>query len=403
MVHEVPALVVGAGLNGLGVARSLHAAGVPVWIADIDATQPGMHSRCAKPLVLTGRQPLHLELEALVRGQAADHRPVLLLTQEHAVKALADHQDQLDRSYRFILPTPQILHALMHKPTFDQWARESGLRVPASYRVCSAVDVDEVLAAQPMPIVIKPSAHVSEFESQFRKAYRVETREEARKLLLEMLAVWPDLIVQEWVPGSDSDIYFCLQQLSETGQVEASFVGRKIRAWPPGTGGTASCAPAPVDDASILAERTTAFFSQRAVRGLAGMEYKRHKASGEYIAIEPTIGRTDYQEEIATLNGVNLPYACYLSAMGLHFSQSQEATPHKAFVWRDREADLLSLSRADQTARSWPAQGLAVKDALWRWADPGPWLARRRQRAWRKLKGMATHQPGLRDRKSHDA
>lgn len=380
--HDVPVLVVGGGLNGLGVARSLHAEGVPVWIADTDATQPGMHSRCARPFLLTGKKPLLLELEELLRGHATGLRPVLLLTQEQAVKSLASELKQLDRSFRFLLPAPEVLHALMHKPTFDAWARENGLSVPASHQIRSSRDVDEVFASQPMPVVIKPAAHVAAFEAQFRKAYRVDHRDEARKLLVDMLTVLPDLIVQEWIPGSDSDIYFCLQQISESGHVEASFVGRKVRAWPPGTGGTASCAPA--TNVSILTERTAAFFSRSGVRGLAGMEYKRHSVTGEYIAIEPTVGRTDYQEEVATLNGINLPYAYYLSVMNSSVPHHLHASFGRDVVWRDRDADELSMKRPEQTVHSWPAQ-VAVKDALWRWSDPGPWLASRCQRAWRKV------------------
>ncbi len=64
---------------------------------------------------------------------------------------------------------------------------------------------------------------------------------------------------------------------------------------------------------------TTQFFQAAGVIGMASMEYKRDTRSGEFRMVEPTIGRTDYQEEVATLNGVNLPHAAWCSELGLPF------------------------------------------------------------------------------------
>ena len=46
------------------------------------------------------------------------------------------------------------------------------------------------------------------------------------------------------------------------------------------------------------------------------MEYKRDRRDEKFYMVEPTVGRTDYQEEIATLNGVNIPAAAYLREIG---------------------------------------------------------------------------------------
>jgi len=37
---DTPAVVLGAGVNGLGVTRSLARAGVPVWLLDTDGQRP---------------------------------------------------------------------------------------------------------------------------------------------------------------------------------------------------------------------------------------------------------------------------------------------------------------------------------------------------------------------------
>src|SRR6185312_13830169 len=112
------------------------------------------------------------------------------------------------------------------------------------------------------------------YSRQFKKAYRVESAAEAGDLVRSILAVMPDVVVQEWIAGPDSNIYFCLQYLDRKSQMVASFTGRKIRSWPPGVGGTASCTAAPEAHAE-LSQLTARFFRDADVVGMAGMEYKR--------------------------------------------------------------------------------------------------------------------------------
>src|SRR5699024_2674480 len=114
----------------------------------------------------------------------------------------------------------------------------------------------------------------ADYAAAFRKAYRCESVGEALGLVRCILPVLPDIVIQEWIEGKDSDIYFCLQYITAAGETAASFVGRKIRSWPPHVGGTASCAPASSAETRILTERTTEFFQHAGVRGMAGMEYK---------------------------------------------------------------------------------------------------------------------------------
>jgi predicted ATP-grasp superfamily ATP-dependent carboligase len=379
----VPALVLGSGLNGLGVARSLGAAGVPVYLGDADMRNAELRTRYAQALELSALQGDELlqDLIAVAKTRFVGQRPVLVLTQEQTVRTVARALDTLRPLFRFILPSGELLTSLMHKEGFDRLAEQKGLRVPRTVHVREAADIEAALALT-VPLVIKPALHSPEYGGLFRKAYRVGAQAEARDLLERILPVLADVVVQEWIPGNDSDIYFCLQQISAEGKAEASFVGRKIRSWPPDVGGTASCISAE-ENANELIGITEGFFARVGMCGLASMEYKRHAVTGEFVAIEPTVGRTDYQEEVATLNGVNLPYAYYRSAIGEPCEAAASADV-RSIIWRDRSADEQSSLHPDQTIHDWPSDHGAIRDALWRAADPGPWLTMQWQRGLRK-------------------
>ena len=380
MSFDVPALVLGAGVNGLGVARSLARAGVPVWLLDSDDRRPEMYTRAAKPLkidVLHG-ETLIEELLRLSAERFSAQRPVLLLTQEESVKTLSQHRERLTQRYRFSLPAQDVVDALQHKHGFQRLAERFHAPIPPLVHVKSPADLP-ALEGLRYPVVIKPGERHAEYSRQFKKAYRVENFADAIDLVRRILPVMADVVVQEWTEGPDSSIYFCLQYLDAHGQVTASFTGRKIRSWPPQVGGTASCMPAP-EAHEELSELTARFFQDVGAIGMAGMEYKRDARTGEFRMVEPTIGRTDYQAEVATLNGVNLPYVAYCDELGTPPPASMQTA--RLLAWRVRSEDIQSAAAQGQRVKQGFDDVDGVRDALWRWSDPLPNLMQN----WRRIR-----------------
>ncbi len=176
MAADTPAVVLGAGANGLGVARSLARARVPVWLLDSDARRPEMHTRAAKPVAV---RALHGEalVEDLVRlgtTQFSGMRPVLLLTQEESVKTVSHHRDRLSALYRFSLPTMDMVDTLLHKEGFQRLAEQLGSPIPPLVHVRTLADLP-ALEKLRYPVVIKPGERNAEYGRQFKKAYRVES------------------------------------------------------------------------------------------------------------------------------------------------------------------------------------------------------------------------------------
>lgn len=381
MATDTPAVVLGAGANGLGVARSLAHAGVPVWLLDSDEHRAEMRTRAAKPVKIRALhgEPLVEELLRLAAAQFSGVRPVLLLTQEESVKTISHHRDRLSAFYRFSLPGIDLVDALLHKQGFQQLAEELGSPIPPLVHVRTIADLSAIETLR-YPVVVKPGERSTAYSHQFKKAYRVESATAGAELIRRILPVMADIVVQEWIEGPDANIYFCLQSVDRQGKVVASFTGRKIRSWPPQVGGTASCVAAPEAHEQLTA-LTAKFFQAAGVIGMASMEYKRDSRSGEFRMVEPTVGRTDYQEEVATLNGVNLPHAAWCAELGLPFPAP--TARERPVVWRVRSEDVQSASAQQQTLKQGYPRGGNVADAMWRWNDPMPALVQ----SWRHVSG----------------
>jgi hypothetical protein len=62
------------------------------------------------------------------------------------------------------------------------------------------------------------------------------------------------------------------------------------------------------------------------------LEFKFSRRDNRFVIIEPTVGRTDWQEEIATLCGVNIPLATYWAELGE--PRNQAVAQSREAAWR---------------------------------------------------------------------
>lgn len=373
------AVVVGGGLNALGVVRSLGRQGVRVSVLAKNAGGQAMQSRFALKSIVGGDYA-QLPEQLLALAKVLGGKPVLFLTEEEAVRIVSESRDRLLPSFHFRLGEHGLMLKLTHKDGVQALAEQHGLVIPKAIRLRSDLDLP-LLSQLRFPCVLKPGLKHSGYGARFKKAYIVKSSTEVHNLFSQISPVLADLIVQEWIEGEDDAIYFCLQYVGQSGKAVASFTGRKLRAWPPQVGGTASCIAANEanDELSAMTER---FFGLVGFQGMGSMEYKRDSRDGRFYVVEPTVGRTDYQQEVATLNGNNLPYASYCYECGLPEPNRRASTPT---IWREPTTDRWS----EQTQGPHPAfKQHKVVDAYFRWYDLSPWLALQRRRIkqhWQKV------------------
>ena len=264
------------------------------------------------------------------------------------VLTISEFRTSLDRAYRFSLPSQQSLISLMSKTSFQEFAKSNGFPVPRSITVERAAHLD-ALSKLTFPCIVKPAIKNAEYvDRHLARAYKVATRTHAAAVCRLLLSVVPNVVVQEWVEGPDSEIFFCLQYRTADKTI-SSFTGRKLSIWPPDVGVTVSCTAAP-EVASILQPLTEAFFMTASFVGLGGMEFKRDTRTGQFLMIEPTVGRADLQEEVATLHGINIPLATYCHEAGLQASwPSKKACP--GYLARFLDSREICLSPSHEATR----------------------------------------------------
>ncbi|MCG7495335.1 hypothetical protein MHO82_00490 [Vibrio sp. Of7-15] len=376
MANNTAFVVIGGGLNALGVIRSL-ANSCHVVLATHQVDGPAWRSRYAHKWQTRKTNSIEFIEQLIALGTHNVTKPILLPTEELCVTLLSQHLEELKKYFIVDLIPSQDVERLQSKQGIQELAEQANSPIPRSITIESLSDLASLEQLE-FPCIFKPLKQNPEYGRRFKKGYKVNSLGEISELYKEIHSVNPEMIAQEWINGGDSDIYFYLCFIARSGEEVTSFCGRKLRSWPVGVGGTASCTASP-ERHEELQKLTIEFCEKTGFTGLIGMEYKWDPIKKQFYIIEPTVGRTDFQHEVATLSGVN-----FLQEIGYFFGKCTKPERYsKKVVWRESYADKMALSTGNFIEEG---KGYSYFDALFRISDPMPLISTITKKIGRKLK-----------------
>ena len=146
------AVVLGLGINGLGVVRSLGRAGISVlgtWSAREEA---GRLSRYTRPLRLTAERSSRALDQLLDAMDGAGDRPPLFATCDADAAWINDQQDLLRKHFRFHAVDRELFGRLESKRGIVELLREQGIEFPHTDHFETMQQFEERAAALPMPL-----------------------------------------------------------------------------------------------------------------------------------------------------------------------------------------------------------------------------------------------------------
>jgi len=373
------AVVIGLdSMQGLQAARILASRRVPVIAVSDDPKHPGCRTKVCRHMIFaeTGDDRLISTLEIL--GPRFRHKAVLFPCEDTNVLLVSRHRERLQRWYHIVLPPPEVVEMLMDKISFCTFAQENGLPIPRTYFVDGEATLRQVVGTLKFPCVLKPHDSAAprwEHNTMF-KAFKLSSAEELLSTHHHYKR-WSDcFIVQEWIDGSDANLYSCNCYFGMDANPLVTFIARKLRQWPPETG--VSCLGEECDNDLVLREALRLFGSLN-YRGLGYLEMKRDVQTGKYFIVEPNIGRPTGRSAIAEAGGVELLYTMYCDAIGwsLPDNRRQKYTGTKwIHIRKDLQSSFHYWRRGELTLREWWRSWRGKKAfALWSRKDPAPFLA----------------------------
>jgi D-aspartate ligase len=314
MTETTGALVIGANLNGLSIARSLGRRGVPVWVT----TPPNIRlASCSRYTLRTLPWPNgDFETQCAYLLDLADRyhldQWVLYPTSDEWAALLSKFHTALSRRFRVASPAWDVLRWAYDKRLTYGLAAEQQVDHPSTFYPLNEADLKNIRCN--FPAILKPATHASINRFTADKAWPVANREEllaryrdARELIPPEL-----ILVQELIPGG-GESQFSYAALCRDGQPIASLTARRTRQYPIDFGYSSSFVETlDVPEIVALSRRLLA-----AIRftGIVEVEYKFDARDGRYklLDINPRLWTWS---ALGGRAGVDFPYLLWRMMVG---------------------------------------------------------------------------------------
>lgn len=323
------AVIVGLDANGLAVARSLAQLHVP----SIALAQPGSSTAwdfdaCT---VVPGSE---WSADGLIDDLIAIGKPMpmkapLLITNDQAVRWISEAREELGQYFEIALPHRRTVDMFLNKTRFLKLAMRERWPIPDTWMIAGRDDLLAHHAEYLYPCIMKPQVKSDAFRREApQQSFKIANQ---RELLqnYDLIAQWEkEVVIQEWIEGTDEKIGFCLGYCDRDSIPRAMFSGRKLIQRPVGLGGSAISEPAPPEWSERMIRLTREIWTKVGYCGLGSVEFKLRLNSNKPVIMQPTVGCTDLQSELAALNGMNIPAIAYCDLAG---RPAPEAAPlHEA-------------------------------------------------------------------------
>lgn len=378
MQQSISAVVLDLSATGIGIVRSLHKQGISVNAYDIKGKYEigkTRHATCGIcPNPVSEEQKMVKFLINL--GKEFSRKPVLYAGSDDFVHFISKHRTLLHRYYRFLLPDPSLVEAVLDKKLTYELAVKHNIPCPKVFAIDDDQQLDQISKEVTFPCILKP-VYSSDFRKRvshrlFKKAILVEDASQLRDQYF-LYRPFGELMLQEIIPGDETCIYSVKTFFDEQMNLVGLYMNQKIHQFPPDFGSSAMALS--IRDEEVIQEALS-FLNNLQFKGLAITEFKRDQRDGtlKFIEINARIGLT---QRLSIACGVDVAYLYYLSLTG------QEPTPvtsqREGVKWVYLVRDFISFrqNRRDKqlTFAKWLKSLSGEKvEALFAWDDPMPFI-----------------------------
>jgi D-aspartate ligase len=391
------AVVMNMCYTGLGIARSLGEHGVPVTGLSAMRGIYGNFTRYAKIRRCpdSKHDPKGLLDYMLDLGTRADHKQIIFPTRDHDLVFLDRFRSELKPYFAVMIPSPQCLRACLDKWETYRFARRANVPAPGCWKIESLENLEATIGGDlRFPCVLKPLAAYHWRGSETwnrvgeRKAICVQSAGELRREYATVSSAEPRALIQEFVPGSDDQLFVAACYLDDHSTLRAGFTAQKLVQVPEGFG--TGCIIQAVNRPDLLA---TAVRLLQEIRftGIAEVEFKWDARSGEYLLIEVNPRPWD-QHRLGLASGTDVIWHAYCTAAGLPGAPARGK--YEDCRWVADDVLLLAVLRAvwrrnGNAKQLWRATRGRRMYGIWQWNDPLPFFTGLGAAVWSLTRALA--------------
>jgi len=316
MKNNPPVIVIGGGINALGVVRNLGRNGIDVYCVNDKKDEVTYSKYCKKHYALSeidNEEKLMDFLQKFRRQIKCD--VVIFPTTDLSVLNVAHLMKELT-GYLQVTSDYTIIETIVKKRLFYQSLKERNVSYPHTI-FSDLKDFQNIRKEISFPVFVKPS--VSQvFRKIFgKKGFVANSQKELDKILQQGKDIKIDLIVQEIIPGTAKNHFFIAGFYDNNSKPVAVFAFRRLRMWPLWYGGSTICVSVPISEVANMKDVIINYLNEIGFRGIFHAEFKRDPRDNIAKLIE--INARSWQKNVfPSVCGVNVILTAYLEAIGIN-------------------------------------------------------------------------------------
>jgi predicted ATP-grasp superfamily ATP-dependent carboligase len=339
---EIPAIVFGGGVNGLGVVRNLGRNNVIAHCV-VERKEPILYSKfCDKHYIVPHIEENKLVLRKFLINMARlSNHAVLFPTSDRFSLHLSELKEELNEDYHIPLPSPEVVRTLVDKKRFYKSLSIFNVPHPHTCFPESQEDVKRISTEMKYPIFVKPFLS-QEFWLEFHtKGFVAGSADELMKYYLVARNHRFEVVFQEVIPGySGKNVYGIEGYFDKNSDPKAIFAYHRLRGWPPVFGNTSLRESIPTSDVASLCTITKDYLRRIGYHGLMEAEWKKDPRNGAYNLLEIN-ARQSMQSILPSVCGIDLILIAYLDIIGEKIQYVDDY--ENGVKWQSLLEDLLSI------------------------------------------------------------
>jgi len=275
-------VVLGSSATALYAVRELAMAGYRIGCADA-LRGCAMASRHLGPDARFVGTPDEVEAWLLAMAGGSGRAPLLLPCSDLFIEFVMARADRL-AGFPVFEAYRNIAADLLDKARFHALCKMHGIPTPGVWHAEDGAALRALAGQVPMPCILKPVLiHRAKDFLRGKKVLLARSEDEYLACVDGMPEGLGGWLVQEIVPGPESEISLFAGYVGRDGVPRQAFTARKLRQYPPGFGSASLVTSQPCEE---TLQRSLSFLAAIGFRGVCGTEFKRDPRDGVLKIIE---------------------------------------------------------------------------------------------------------------------
>jgi predicted ATP-grasp superfamily ATP-dependent carboligase len=305
-----PAIVVthGGGVNGLGIVRSLGRLGIKIYVVTLRGSNNlATHSHyCSKVYWLEEETTESLSVALKEIANAVELKPILFCDSDESLYLAATCPQSIRD--QFIVPYPlDRFQELQNKEYQTMTATAAGIDVPQSWYINNWDDFNSIKVGAGHRLIVKPNPSIFVKSAPF-KIFWADNIQDAIDRLKKFVSTPQGMIVQEWIEGSDENMWVVSGYRSINSKTVTMLTVVKTKQSGSGAGGIGVIVR--TKDSQKLKAINLSLLEKMDYFGPFATEYKYCEAEEKFYFIESN-NRTAKIHMIGRRKGADLPAIIY--------------------------------------------------------------------------------------------